>query len=290
MTSFPSLVSTAWLAEHLHDENVRILDATVRMPIQNNKESTYSGGIEDYQRAHIPGAQFADLRSELSESNSEFYFTLPSEQQFAQAMGRLGVSNDSNIVIYCGGYSGWSTRLWWLLKTFGHDRVAVLDGGLKKWQHEQRPLSSGVEPLTEQTFIARLNREYVANKDSVHSAITKESDNCCVIDSLPAAYFRGEAGDTYGYGRLGHITGAVNVPTDELINPETGEFLPIEILQEKFSSVLNAQSKTLITYCGGGIAATQNAFVLHLLGRSDVAVYDASLQEWTKDESLPMTL
>lgn len=290
MTFLSSLVTTAWLAEHLNDDGLRVLDATVQMPIPGENTGKATGGYEQYERAHIPGAQFADLRKALSGTDPELYFSLPDEQQFGQQMGRLGVSENSYVVVYSAAYTGWATRLWWLLKTFGHRNVAVLDGGLKKWQQEQRRLKSGREPINEQEYTARLDENYVALKDEVLSSVTGKAGSYCLIDSLSAAYYRGEAGDMYGYGRLGHIAGAINVPTDELINQETGEFLSLEDLREKFNAVLNAPGKKLITYCGGGIAATQNAFALHLLGRSDVAVYNDSLQEWSKNESLPMTV
>lgn len=290
MSQIPPLVTTEWLAEHLDDENLKILDATVRTAQQETSIQAPTGGPEGYEQAHIPGAQFADLASDLSDVESGLDCTLPGEQQFARAMGRLGVANDSSVVVYSAGYTGWATRLWWLLKTFGHEPVAVLDGGLAKWLREQRPLASGIEPVVEQTFTAKLNIDAVATRETVHAAVTEGFASSYVVDSLPAAYFRGVAGDTYGYGRLGHITGAINIPADELIDPEAGVFLPPERLREKFSSVMNESDRKVIAYCGAGIAATQNAFALNLLGRRNVAVYDASLQEWTKDQSLPMSL
>ena len=283
-----SLVSTEWLAEKLGAPDLVILDATVNIIQRDDGRSDGRSGRAEYEGEHIPGAVFADVTVDLADPESRFRFMLPSERRFAAAMEALGVGDGKKVVVYSDSGVWWATRVWWLLKTFGFDNVAILDGGLVKWKHEGRPLSDAVETVSSVTFTPRFRPDRVVYKEDVLAVVKAPDDSTVLVDALSPEYFRGDAGDQFGYGRLGHIPGAVNIPSQELTDPQTGEFLPVEKLRDRFAPLLEKRPERTITYCGGGIAASQAAFALELIGESSVALYDASLQEWAADDALPM--
>jgi thiosulfate/3-mercaptopyruvate sulfurtransferase len=178
----------------------------------------------------------------------------------------------------------WATRVWWLLRAFGFDEAGVLDGGWRAWTEEGHPVSGEPAPdWPAASFVARPRPELFVSKDEVLTALGDEAS--CIVNALDRDQHRG---DESGYPRRGHIPGALNVPSQELLDPTTGRYLRREELAARFADVL-ARPRA-ITYCGGGIAATNDAFVLTLLGHRDVAVYDGSLVEWASDPSLPLEL
>ena len=285
-----SLVTSKWLEQHLSEEKLRVLDVTAKFAADEKGNFEMSCGREDYEKAHIPGAQFADLLAELSEPNAPLLCTFPSAEQFSAAMEKLGIGDDCAIIVYCNGIAAFATRVWFLLRAFGFNNVAVLDGGLDKWLSENRPVNSGIEPVksASTSFTARLNRELLASKEDILAEINKGNDSCVLLDSLPKDYFHGKIGDVFGYGRPGHIAGAINLSYEETANPETGEYRPAEDFRKVAEKVVPDPNDKIITYCGAGIGATQNMFALHLIGYNNVSLYDGSLQEWAADESLPM--
>ena len=290
MTVPSSLVTSEWLEQHLSEEKLRILDVTVKATTDKNGKFEMTCGREDYENVHIPGAQFADLLTELSEPKAPFPYTFPTAERFSAAMEKLGIGDDCSVIVYCNGFGAFATRMWFIFRAFGFDNVAVLDGGLGKWLGENRPVNSGDEPVksTSASFTARLNKDLLASKEDVIAEIGKGGDSCVLLDAFTNDYFHGKAGDVFGYGRLGHITGAINLPMETTVNPETGEYLPSEDLKKIAERVTPDTNEKIIAYCGGGIGATQNIFALHLLGYNNVSLYDGSLQEWAADESLPM--
>ncbi len=256
-----------------------VLDCTVR--VERDKDGSFRSisGRADYERGHIPTAGFADLTGDLADGSSPHSFALPTPQQFATAMGALGVGDDSRVVLYAAGNPDWAARVWWMLRWVGFDRAAMLDGGLKAWTAEGRPLSTepvarGVKRLT-----VALRPGLIADRDEVRAAIGNRA--VTLVDAMPAASFQGKFAL---YARPGHIPGAVNVPSQSLVG-ESGRYLAPEAL-----AALHTGDRTgrVITYCGGGISASNNAFVMTRLGFTDVAVYIASLQEWAADPALPM--
>lgn len=281
------LVSTDWLASHLDDANLRILDSTVYLrapaPDADRRNFTQESGRTDYEAGHIPGALFADLVRDFSDTSAKFPFTKPSAEQFAASLGALGVNNNTHVVCYDGSGTMWATRMWWLLRAFGHDNASVLDGGIKKWTAEGRPTSTEIPAVQPAQFTPNERPERWATKDDVLAAIN--DGQACVINSLTEEQ---HAGSTASYGRPGHIAGSVNVSSRGLTEPSTGAYLPLDTLRTRFESAGASSAGRIITYCGGGIAATSGAFVLALLGQENVAVYDNSLSEWGRDESLPM--
>ena len=278
------LVSTDWLAQHLDDPNVVVLDCTTHL-IPNPK-ITYDivPGREDFEKGHIPHAQFCDLLNDLSDPSHKFRFMRPTPQDFATAIGRYGVGEHTKVVLYSTTNLQWATRVWWLLREFGHDNAAVLDGGFAKWAREGRPVATGPsQPRPPHVFPLRQVRNLMADAQEVLDAIGDTA--VCTLNALRPEQHAGSGGNTYG--RPGRIKGSVNLPAAEMVDPATGCLLPAETLRAKFANV-GAMDKKVITYCGGGIAASADALALIMLGHTNVKLYDASMSEWAKDAALPM--
>ena len=276
-----TLVSADWLEQNLDDPDLVVLDATVIVQPDGSGGFLSVNGRPNYEAGHIPTAGFADLLGNLSDGDSPHEFTRPSPEQFASAMEALGVSDSSRVVLYDASGSVWAARVWWMLRWIGFDRAALLDGGLSAWTAGDRPLST--EPVSRPAGQLTVNHRpgLFADRDEVLASI--DDDAVTLIDSLPPAYFRGEA---TMYDRPGHIPGAVNVPVFSALD-ETGRYRPLDEAASIFEGDRDGRS---ITYCGGGIAASSNAFVMTRLGFTNVAVYDASLQEWTADPDLPLEI
>jgi thiosulfate/3-mercaptopyruvate sulfurtransferase len=216
---------------------------------------------------------------DLSDSEAPFEFTAPSPEAFAAAMGALGVGDNTRVVVYDTYNSAWAARVWWMLRWIGFDQAAILDGGLNAWTSKELPLSSEAASRPARSLSVSLRPELMTDQDEVRAAIDK--DAISVIDALPAESY---LGDWPMYGRPGHIAGATNVP-GVLFHDEEGLYRSHDELDMLFDGDRNGRA---ITYCGGGIAAAQNAFVMTRLGFKDVAVYDNSLQEWAADPANPM--
>lgn len=284
MTALPTpLVSTDWLADHLDDPDLRLLDATIFLspPAREGEEWQVVTGAQAHAAGHIPGARYADLLNDLSQPEGRF--TRPDAGAFAAAAERLGIGDGTKVVVYDRAAAMWAARVWWLLRSFGFDDVAVLDGGFTAWEAEGRPVTSEpTGPAPAATFTATDRPELVADRDEVLAVV--ENGGACLVNALGAEDFT--ATETDRYPRPGRIPGSLNVPAVGLLGDD-GRFLPAETLRERFADVL-ARPGRKVTYCGGGIAATSDALVLELLGERDVAVYDNSMAEWTADPALPL--
>ena len=278
-TTVDTLVSASWLREHLDDPDLVVIDATVLIEPDGSGNLLSVNGRESYEAGHIPGAVFADFMGDLSDADSELEFAVPSPEQFAAAMGALGVGDDSRVVIYDKNSMVWAARAWWMLRWIGFDRAALLDGGLEAWTAEGGSLST--EPVSPpvRTLTVRLRPELIVDQEEVRAAIGDDSVN--LIDTMPEQHYRGEWAM---YARPGHITGASNVPVTSLFD-ESGKFRSDDELNALFQGDRGSRN---ITYCGGGIAASADAFAMIRLGFTDVAVYGASLQEWAADPENPM--
>jgi thiosulfate/3-mercaptopyruvate sulfurtransferase len=274
-----TLVTAEWLGEHLGDPDLVVLDCTVMVEPTDDGGFRTVNGRANYEAGHIPTAGFADLMGELADGDSPYEFAVPTPDQFAAAMGALGVGDDTRVVLYDANNSAWAARVWWMLRWIGFDRAAVLDGGLNAWKAGDRPLSTEPAEYLARTLTPAVRPHTIANRDEVYASI--EDDAVNLVDSMPAGHYRG---DWTMYERPGHVPGASNVPVTSIVD-DSGRYLPTEQLAEIFDG--NRSART-ITYCGGGIAASSNAFVMTRLGYTDVAVYTASLQEWTADPANPM--
>jgi thiosulfate/3-mercaptopyruvate sulfurtransferase len=278
------LVETGWLADHLSDPNILVFDCTTHLIPDPKITYEVVPGREDFEKAHIPGAQFIDVLRDISDTSQRFRFMCPKPGEFAATMRRFGTDNTTRIITYSSANAWWATRLWWLLRVFGHDNAAVLNGGWQKWARECRPVETGPAiPRPAGTFAVREVRDLMADKSQVLAAVGNPS--VCTMNALLAQQHAGTGGTAYG--RPGRIAGSINVPAAHLIDPETNTFLPPEVLRTRFAAV-GALDRPVITYCGGGIAASADALALVMLGHENVRLYDASLSEWAIDPSLPM--
>lgn len=276
------LVETDWLAQHLND--VVVLDCTIHLIPDPKITYVIKPGREDFEKSHIPGAQFCDVSRDVSDTAQKLNFMRQKPEDFAAAMRRFGISNSTRVVTYSTANVWWATRVWWLLREFGHDNAAVLNGGFQKWQRENRPVETGPgKPRPAGEFTVREVRNLMVGKDAVKAAIGDAG--VCTLNALLSAQHTGTGGNSYG--RPGRIAGSVNVPAASLVDPETNTFLPPDELRRHLGAV-GALDRPVIAYCGGGIAASADAMILTMLGHQDVKVYDASLSEWAKDPSLPM--
>lgn len=291
MENQPLLVTTDWLEEHLEDPDLRIIDASVLMKQDENGVQLESGR-ELYDKEHLPGAVFADLLHELSDPDADLPFTAPSHEYFVNKITELGIGDGMFIIIYDRGAlvdapfsaSDWASRLWWQLRLEGFDQVAILAGGLPKWKQEKRPLTNERVDYPTATFNGRRRPELLADKRDIQEAMHHSST--VLVNCLSPAEFKGESD---AYPRKGHIPGSKNIFFGDVTDPVTKGLPDKEKLKQIFepSGALDPD-KRVVTYCGGGIAATWNAFALAMLGRFDVAVYDGSMNEWTADENLPL--
>ncbi|MGA8191971.1 MAG: sulfurtransferase [Acetobacteraceae bacterium] len=278
------LVDTDWLARHLADPNVIVLDCATHLIPDPKTTYQVKPAREDFEQGHIPGAQFVDMLRDVSDPSQRLRFMRQSPEDFASAMRRFGMNSATRVVTYSTANVWWATRLWWLLREFGHDNAAVLNGGWQKWRKEGRAVETGpARPRPPGDYTVREVRNLMVGKDEVQRAIGDGA--ICTINALMPQQHTGSGGNSYG--RPGRIKGSVNLPAAHLLDPETNEFLPPDELRRRFDAV-GAMDRQVINYCGGGIAASADALALVMLGHKDVKLYDASLSEWASDPTLPM--
>ncbi|MDH3968820.1 MAG: rhodanese-like domain-containing protein, partial [Rhodospirillales bacterium] len=244
------LVETDWLEQHLSDPDLRVFDCTIVAgpnpdPVQGKKfPFVFENGRSHFGEAHIPGAGFIDLLADLSDKSSKLPLMVPSEQQFVDAMSQYGVGDGTRVVLYSTSEPMWAARVWWMLRSFGFDNAAILNGGWAKWTAEGRPVSS--EPFTYSPvrFTARFRPGTFVGKDDVLAAIGDNS--VCTINALPPAMHAGTGGPVFG--RKGRIAGSVNVPSGSLHDPETGTYLPADQLPKIFDGVRTGEADKIIAY------------------------------------------
>jgi thiosulfate/3-mercaptopyruvate sulfurtransferase len=278
------LVETDELERQLGDQALRVFDCTVLLEPGPDGVRLESGR-EEWANAHIPGAGFLDLLDELADPGSQFHFMLPPAGQFAEVMSRHGVEDGTRVVLYDGHGNSWAARVWWMLRAYGFDDAAVLNGGWTKWTLEGRPTSSVAPDRPRGRFRPRPRSGVFVDRAVVLDAV--ESGSGCLLNALSEEQHRGAAPTVRG-GRPGRIPTSLSMPARELVDAETRAFLPEPELRARLERVAPLGEGRVITYCGGGIAASATAFALRLVGHEDVAVYDASLEEWATDPSLPI--
>jgi thiosulfate/3-mercaptopyruvate sulfurtransferase len=281
-----AIVESDWLATHLDDPKLRIFECTTYLRYTDNDPNLpyiVESGHADYETAHIKGAAFFDLQNELSNPDSPYRFTLPEYADLAGRFAEKGVGDDTRLILYSRGGNQWSTRIWWMLRAVGFDNAAILNGGWEKWDAEKRLTESGGREYPSASLTANPRPELFVGKDEVLAAIGDAG--ICTLNALSADMHSGE---NPRYGRAGRVPGSVNVPAASLFNQNDKTFLPLEAVQNVFDSVGISRDQRVINYCGGGIAATLDAFLLHQLGYENLTVYDDSMSQWATDESLPI--
>lgn len=274
---FPSLVDVEWLAGNGGDARLRILDASWHLPGSGRDARA------EFRQGHLPGAEFFDI-DEISDRESLLPHMLPSEARFANAVAALGIDDDSGIVIYDTHGLFAAARAWWMFRVFGHDRVAILNGGLAAWKARGLPLEEGSpDSGSHGRFSARMDRRHVRILDDLRRNL--ESGREQVIDARAAGRFAGDDPEPRPGLRSGHIPGSVNVPFDSMIDVHTRKVLDRRQLQRVFAEI---DQRPIVCTCGTGVSACSLAFGLHRLGRDDVAVYDGSWTEWGGCDDTPV--
>jgi thiosulfate/3-mercaptopyruvate sulfurtransferase len=283
------LVETDWLTNHLNEPDLRIVDCTQYLPHYGEKvEIKTVSGRENYSKGHIPGAVYVDLLGDLTDRTKQgAYAPMPPEDQFAAVMSRIGIGDGTRAVLYDDFLGMWAARIWWMLRAFGFDDAAVLNGGLPKWKSEGRSLSTEPATYPPATFIPRSRPELIAGKEDVLAAI--KDKNVCIVNALLEPEYTGDPAFPQHYGRAGHIPRSVSMPFTSVVDMNANnQFVSSDDLRKRFADAGALTSDRVITYCGGAIAASQTAFLLTLLGRENVAVYNGSMLEWGADPNLPL--
>lgn len=272
------LVSTAWLAGHLEDPGLVVVDASWYLPAMGRNPRA------EYRAGHIPGAVFWDLDA-LSLQGTPLPHMLPDPATFARQTGRLGIGNDTAVVVYDGSGNNLSAaRVWWELRLHGHDRVAVLDGGLGRWKAEGRPLEAGVVERLPVRFEVHLRPGLLRTLDDLRARLGASIQ---IVDARSAGRFAATEPEPRPGIRGGHIPGARSVPYAELVS-EQGTVLPVDELRRRFEAAGVDLSRPAVTCCGSGVSACAVALGLTLAGQPDVAVYDGSWTEWGGRDDTPV--
>src|SRR5262245_28759636 len=284
MTHSAALISTEELARRMSAPALRLFDCTTYLRPRPEGGYNVESGLANYEQGHIPGAAFLDIAGELSEPDPRLRFTMPSLGALTTAFAAKGIGHGSFVVLYSHATPNWATRVWWMLRAIGFDDAAILDGGLDKWKAENRPIASEPTTYPPATLSLRARPEIFVGKDEIKAAIGKPGT--LTLNALTLDQHKVTGGVTYG--RPGRIAGSSCVPAASLFGADK-TFRPINDLRAAFDGVGTTADKRVLVYCGGGIAATLDAFVLTaLLGHTNVSVYDNSMQEWSNDPSLPM--
>jgi len=280
------LVETDWLAEHLQDPNLRIVDMRgyVRTVLHNGvQDAMYVGAPEEYAQGHIPGAVYIDWTRDIVDLDDPVEAQIAPPEKFAEAMERVGIGNEQLVVAYDSHpASQFATRLWWALTYYGHKNVVVLNGGLPKWEREERPLTPSVPSYPATTFTPVVQPALRATARDILDVLRKPGIH--LIDARDRAQYTGEV--ARGHGRPGHIPGAINVPREDLIGWD-GTFRSVDELRETFAKAQVKPEERIIAYCNGGVAATTVLFSLAMLGYPNLTVYDGSWNEWGIRDDLP---
>jgi thiosulfate/3-mercaptopyruvate sulfurtransferase len=273
------LVSTDWLAAHLDDPDVKIVDASFKLP------GVLPLPIDDYLAAHIPGAVFFDVDA-VSDHSVPLPHMYPDEKQFVRDIVALGISSDDTVIAYDSG--GWvaAPRAWWMFLSFGHGKVKVLDGGLKKWQAEGRPTQSGQATPGRGRFDAKLDPTFLRSKQQLVGNLDTQAEQ--VLDARPRPRFEGSAAEPRPGLRGGHIPGSRSVPYAELFDPKTGAMKSLDELRRIFANAGVDLARPIVTTCGSGVSAAVLTLALYRLGVRGTALYDGSWSEWGMPDGPPV--
>ncbi len=277
-----ALVDTEWLSAHLNDPRVKIIEATIFLPNVNKDAKT------EFEKQHIAGAIFFDI-NDIADLSTPLPHMLPDEKIFAEKLSALGIANDDKVICYDyhGSYSA-GMRAWWTFKVFGHDNVAVLDGGLPKWLSENRPTETGMPPAQPTSYKATTKKVgMVRSIDQVRANIDSGAEQ--LVDARNEGRFLGLEAEPRPTAKPGHIPGSLNLPFNALLD-DTNFFTmrSSEELLEIMAEDGVDPKKPIISTCGSGVTACVLSFALFLLGFEGIAVYDGSWAEWGERDDTPI--
>lgn len=275
-TSF--FVAADWLAEHIDDPEIQIIDARMAPPGQEERDLN-----AEYQAGHIPGAVFFDIEA-LSDHTSPLPHMMPRAEAFAVAMRELGVSSDKHLVVYDEGNLFSAPRAWWMLRTFGVEKVSIVAGGLEGWRRDGLPLEQGLPELPEGDFDGRVDP--LAIKRLTDVLLVSHEGSAQIVDARPAGRFNGQVAEPRPGLRSGHIPGALNVPWTELVI--NGELKTTDEINEIFARQGVDFERPIIASCGSGVTAAVVVLALTTLGVNGVSLYDGSWSEWGARTDLPI--
>ncbi len=275
------LVSTDWLAARLDDPKIKIIDASYKMP------GVLPLPSDDYLGGHIPGAVFFNVNT-IADPDDPRPHMYPSAEQFARDVSALGISNGDTVVAYDSGAWVAAPRAWWMLLSFGHSDVKVLDGGLQKWLREGRPTHSGKVTPKPGKFKAKLDSSFVRSKQQLLGNVETRAEQ--LVDARPRPRFEGAVAEPWPGRRSGHIPGSRNVPYAELFDATTGAMKPLDELRRAFGDAGIDMAKPIVTTCGSGVSALVLTLALYRLGVRDTALYDGSWAEWGLPDGPPVAI
>ncbi len=278
-----ALIETSWLAEQLGAPDLRVLDCSVVRKDNPDGSYGFASGKEAWEKGHVPGSIFVDVLSELSDPHATTSLMMPPIEKFAGIMAGRGVGDNSCVVLYDNSNHAWAARVWWMLRVAGFDNAAVLNGGWNKWLAEGREVSTEATAHAPSTLTPRPRPELMVTKDQVLASLDKT--DVTLINALSPESFNGEV---TLFPRPGRIPGSKNVYCQTLVDPDNHNYVDAVKMRQLFEASGALEADQVITYCGGGIAASSDALALVLLGVENVAVYDGSMSEWTADPDMPM--
>ena len=272
-----AIVECDWLKSRVNEQNIRVFDCTTYLHYTDDnptKPYDVESGLKSYQSGHIPLSAFIDLQSDLSNKNSPYSFTLPSLETLSKRFQRLGIGEQYHVILYSKNGMQWPSRIWWMLRAVGFDQVSILNGGFSEWVRLEFPIENKGHVFNKSKFLFKPRLDIFVEKEAVLESINKKST--LLLNSLTEDIY---LGDNPRYGRRGRIPNSINIPFNQLLNKKNGKLKAMEEVIKIFDKQGVTSDHLILNYCGGGIAASLEAFVLFQLGFENIQTYDNSMSE-----------